>query len=43
LEQKVAERGSLVNDTAKLPTNTHLMVTCWRRKMMQYVHELRAV
>lgn len=43
LEQKVAERGSIVNYTEKLPTNSHLMVTCWRRKMMQYVHELRAV
>lgn len=43
LRQKVIELGHIVNGTTKLPTNSNLMVTCWRRKMMQYVHELKAV
>lgn len=43
LKQKVIERGCIVNDTAKLPTNSNLMVTCWWRKMMQYAHKLKAV
>lgn len=43
LRQKVIELGHIVNGPTKLPTNSNLMVTCWRRKMMQYVHELKAL
>lgn len=42
-KQKVTERECIVNDTAKLPANSNLMVTCWWRKMMQYAHKLKAV
>lgn len=40
LKQKVIEPRCIVNYTTKLHI---LMVTCWKRKMMQCVHELKAL